>query len=371
MKGIDISNHNGNVDFGKIKSNGVELLYIKATEGTTYQDPYRDINYSGAIRAGLSVGFYHFLVGSSAPETQAENFYIAIKDKNNILKPALDLEATGFNIMDYALRFINKFNTLSDLPLIIYSSPYYINNNLDNRLASYPLWVAHYGVSTPMSNNVWGTNYVGHQYTEKGNIPGINGNVDLNNFFDGIFILGRGGASQDVVEETLLEKAKNYIGARTKELQEKLIAKGYECGGYGADGAFGQGTLNSLLQFQRDNGLVADGLAGLETFAKLNSGGDDVVVKLQSEINSQGFGKIAVDGIAGNETINHSPTLRLGAKGEITKALQILLNRKGYALATDGVFGTSTENAVKSFQKSKGLLIDGIVGANTWRNLLN
>ncbi|MDS0524550.1 peptidoglycan-binding protein [Clostridium sp. SHJSY1] len=369
MKGIDISNHNGNIDFNKVKDSGVELVYIKATEGTTYKDPYRDVHYNGATSVGLPVGFYHYLVGSSSPETQAENFYNAIKDKNNILKPALDIEATGFNVMEYALTFISKFNTLSDLPIVIYSSPYYINNNLDSRLTSYPLWVAHYGVDTPMRNNVWGSNYVGHQYTEKGNVPGISGNVDLNNFYDGIFISSRGNSSQGQ-EYTLLEKARNYIGSRTKELQEKLISRGYDCGGYGADGIFGQGTLNSLLQFQRDNGLVADGLAGTQTFSKLNSEEDSIIAKLQTEINSQGFGKISVDGIAGNETINYSPTLKLGTKGEITKVLQILLNRKGYSLAIDGIFGTATQNAVKSFQRSKGLSEDGVVGSNTWRNIL-
>lgn len=191
MKGIDISNHNGNIDFNKVKDSGVELVYIKATEGTTYQDPYRDTNYSGATDVGLPVGFYHFLVGSSLPETQAENFYNAIKDKNNSLKPSLDIEVAGFDVMDYALRFISKFSSLTNLPIVIYSSPYFINTNLDDRLASYPLWVAHYGVNSPMSNEVWGTSYIGHQYTSTGNVPGINGNVDLNNFYNEIFVLGR------------------------------------------------------------------------------------------------------------------------------------------------------------------------------------
>ena len=89
--------------------------------------------------------------------------------------------------MDYALRFIKRFEELSNLPIVIYSSPYFINDNLDSRLAKYPLWVAHYGVSIPMSNNVWGTNYVGHQYTETGRVDGINGYCDLDNFYDGIF----------------------------------------------------------------------------------------------------------------------------------------------------------------------------------------
>lgn len=374
MRGIDISNHNGNIDFVKAKNSGIEMVYIKATEGTTYQDPYRDINYNGATDAGLPTGFYHYLVGSSAPETQAENFYNSIKGKNNTLRPCLDLEATGFNIMDYTLRFISKFTELSGLPIVIYSSPYFINKNLDSRLAIYPLWVAHYDVNTPMSNNVWGDNYVGHQYTDKGTVNGITGYVDLNNFYDGIFVFSNPInpiIPPQTPEQIAIEKGKNYIGSRCKELQQKLIAKGYDCGGYGADGVFGQATYYSLLQFQRDNGLASDGLAGPQTFQKLNSNlKDSVVVALQTQINKQGFGNIAVDGIAGNATISHAPMLKLGASGEITRTMQKLLNRKGNNIGLDGIFGQTTLNAVKAFQKRKGLTADGIVGKQTWAKLL-
>ena len=61
-----------------------------------------------------------------------------------------------------------------------------------------------------------------------------------------------------------------YVGNRCKELQEKLISLGYDCGGYGADGKFGKGTYESLIKFQNDNGLKVDGLAGTNTFNKLN-----------------------------------------------------------------------------------------------------
>lgn len=92
MKGIDVSNHNGNINFNQVKAAGIEAVYIKATEGTTFKDSYLDTNYSNAHYAGLTTGFYHFLVGTSAPETQANSFYNAIKDKANDLIPMLDVE---------------------------------------------------------------------------------------------------------------------------------------------------------------------------------------------------------------------------------------------------------------------------------------
>jgi len=187
MKGIDISHHNGIIDFEGVKSEGIEVVYIKATEGTTYIDDNMLTNYNGALNAGFKTGFYHFLVGTSAPETQAENFYKNISDKQNDLKPCLDVEVNNFDVMDYTLRFIKRFEELSELQLCIYTGGYFANENLDNRLTKYSLWIAHYGVETPMETSVWGNSYDGHQYTDGGHVQGINGNVDLNNFFDGIF----------------------------------------------------------------------------------------------------------------------------------------------------------------------------------------
>ena len=61
MKGIDIASYQQNVDFVKVKNSGIEIVYIKATEGVTYNNPLLDSQYSGAIAAGLKIGFYHFL----------------------------------------------------------------------------------------------------------------------------------------------------------------------------------------------------------------------------------------------------------------------------------------------------------------------
>ncbi|MBN1067187.1 glycoside hydrolase [Clostridium botulinum] len=187
MNGIDVSNHNGNIDFNKVKGDNIEVVYIKATEGTTYKDPYLNQHYNGAKEVGLKTGFYHFLVGSSAPETQAENFYNNIKDKQNDLKPCLDIEVNNFNVMDYALKFIKKFEELSNLPICIYTGPYFANKNLDSRLTKYSCWIAHYGVENPMETDIWGTNYAGHQFTETGRINGISTKVDINTFTKDIF----------------------------------------------------------------------------------------------------------------------------------------------------------------------------------------
>ena len=63
------------------------------------------------------------------------------------------------------------------------------------------------------------------------------------------------------------------------------------------------------------------------------------------------------------------PTLRTGSRGDSVRLLQTLLNRAGYELAIDGIFGTMTRCSVKGFQSERGLQVDGIVGKQTWAAL--
>ena len=100
--------------------------------------------------------------------------------------------------------------------------------------------------------------------------------------------------------------------------------------------------------------------------------GNDWVRRLQQECNNQGYSKQKVDGIAGLATLAGCPTLKKGASGNITKLLQEKLVTLGYSTnGVDGIFGSGTYSAVREFQKTRCLSVDGIVGQNTWRKLLN
>ena len=105
---------------------------------------------------------------------------------------------------------------------------------------------------------------------------------------------------------------------------------------------------------------------------KPTSTGDDWIRRLQQECNRQGFSNQKVDGIAGPATLVGCPVLRKGAQGNITKLLQEKLVKLGYNTnGVDGIFGNGTYSVVREFQKTRGLSVDGIVGQNTWRKLLN
>ena len=98
--------------------------------------------------------------------------------------------------------------------------------------------------------------------------------------------------------------------------------------------------------------------------------GDAWIRSLQAELNAQGFrdsdgNKLVVDGIAGSKTLSACPTLKVCARGNITKLMQ-----QKVGVSADGIFGNGTKQAVINYQRSKGLAADGIVGRNTWRKLL-
>lgn len=92
---------------------------------------------------------------------------------------------------------------------------------------------------------------------------------------------------------------------------------------------------------------------------------------LQTELNKQ-FGKgLAVDGIWGPKTAAACVNVKKGAQGNLTKTLQGALICLGYSTnGFDGIFGSGTDSAVRKFQKSKGLTVDGIAGSRTWKALL-
>ncbi len=98
--------------------------------------------------------------------------------------------------------------------------------------------------------------------------------------------------------------------------------------------------------------------------------GDDWIRCLQEGLNAQFGAGLVVDGLRGPKTLNACPTVKKGAKGNITRLIQERLNSVGFNLTLDGIFGENTKKAVKVFQKNRGLTEDGIVGPKTWEWLL-
>ena len=216
---------------------------------------------------------------------------------------------------------------------------------------------------------------------------------------------------------------KGATGSAVKDLQTKLKKLGF----YNAyvDGSYGDTTVAAVKAFQKKYNLTADGVAGSETLKKLDSAyknadsdkDDDSLRKgatgsavkdLQTKLKKLGFYNASIDGdygdttvaavkafqkkynltadgVAGSETLKKldsayknadsntstdDDSLRKGATGAAVKTLQTNLKKLGFYTAyVDGSFGSTTESAVKAFQKKYGLTADGMAGSATLKKI--
>lgn len=110
---------------------------------------------------------------------------------------------------------------------------------------------------------------------------------------------------------------------------------------------------------------IANGLVGTKATSTSSSSQNSFVKQLQQTLNKTRNANLVVDGIAGALTLGACPLLLYGSTGDIVKLLQQRL-----VIDDDGIFGPITKKAVMNFQKSRNLLVDGIVGKNTWTELL-
>jgi peptidoglycan hydrolase-like protein with peptidoglycan-binding domain len=180
-------------------------------------------------------------------------------------------------------------------------------------------------------------------------------------------------------------------GAKVKELQQLLKAKGFNPGPI--DGIFGSGTVKAVISFQKFQGLKADAVVGPATWQALTSTPiqknevptavnlldtykfyrglthqDQAIEWLQGQVSTQVLEDFA-------QKWRNTPSepflpLQEGAVGPEVKQLQQRLQQQGFNPGSvDGIFGGGTKAAVIAFQESKGIFADGFVGAKTWTTL--
>lgn len=213
IHGIDVSDWQGYIDYAQVKNAGIEVVYIKASQGNSIVDAYFRTNYENAKANGLKVGLYHFLTARSVEEAQqqAEYFSSVISGTSPDCKLAMDFEVFGNlsvqEINAISLAFLQKVQALTGKEVIIYSDASNASNTFGPNLANaYPLWVAEYGVNEPNTGN-W-KQYEGFQFSETGTISGISGYTDLDTFTEAIFL----GATETVATP---ENTKNQISTYT------------------------------------------------------------------------------------------------------------------------------------------------------------
>lgn len=206
--GIDVSKYQGDIDWAAIASNKhIKFAYIKATEGATYVDPRFEENIAEARKHGVKVGCYHFLRSSSTIADQFENMKRYVRRDEQNLVPMIDVESMGKWTQQQLVDSLHAFAVMIyehyRVAPIIYTYVNFYNRNLAGRFTNYPLFIARYTEPEPELSD--GTKYVIWQYTERGRVNGIKGNVDLSRFGNGYSVHDISIKSQHIVGTTGLD----------------------------------------------------------------------------------------------------------------------------------------------------------------------
>lgn len=192
-EGIDVSIYQRDIDFQKVKEAGIEIVYIRSSEGFSYVDSNFERNYEKAKENGLKVGFYHYVTARTEDEAQrqAQFFASVISGKIADCRIAMDFESfenlSNSEINSIGLVFLRTVERLTGKEMVVYSNAYTASNVWSGKITNYPLWIAQYEVNQPENNGTW-DNWAGWQYTDEGIVNGIPTYVDRNKFTKEILI---------------------------------------------------------------------------------------------------------------------------------------------------------------------------------------
>jgi len=184
--GIDVSKHQGKIDWQQLTANHtVRFAFIKATEGSDWEDPQFKRNIREAKKAGLLVGAYHFFSVHSPARTQFEWFRKHVGKEDIDFRPMLDVERRADwskqAIQDSVEVFMRMCEAHYGVRPILYSYQRFFNAWLAPEFNDEILWIANYNDHVPYVYPKGGVNGSAMwQYTDSGRLTGISNRVDMN-----------------------------------------------------------------------------------------------------------------------------------------------------------------------------------------------
>lgn len=184
LSGIDVSHHQGPIDWQVVKSNNgagkIDFVYIKLTEGKDHTDKQYLNNHAGLLANQLQHGGYHFLTNLSSPKDQAQHFLRHYNPSEYQLPPVLDVELQNIpasKLVPLVAEWIQEVENSSGQRVMIYCPLKLYRDVLKKNFPTHNFWLASYS-STPSEINdpqvlIW-------QYSETGRLESMKGNIDLN-----------------------------------------------------------------------------------------------------------------------------------------------------------------------------------------------
>jgi lysozyme len=193
--GIDVSSHQGQVDWAAVRQAGAAFSFTKATGGAWYTNPTLPQNWQGMLAAGLQRGAYHFAFETSGqpfpgpgPEAEAAYFLDAVMplglSRGDML--VLDLEQGAGDLGQWALRWLRQVEAFAGFPPLLYTRRSFAEaHGLTDvpELGRYLLWEAAYQPTMPPPYGPWAA-ITFWQFTDRATVPGVSTPVD-GNWFNG------------------------------------------------------------------------------------------------------------------------------------------------------------------------------------------
>ncbi|PZO72851.1 MAG: glycosyl hydrolase [Mesorhizobium amorphae] len=190
VHGVDVSRWQADIDWVKLRSQGANFAFIKATDGGDHLDPMFKKNWRGAHEAGLKRGAYHFFYWCRTAGEQADWFIRNVPRVEGALPPVIDVEYNGESRCKMRLStakvrekmqvFMDKLEAHYGQRPIIYTAPDFYADHLKDAFPNHPFWLR--AVAQHPSVVYPGRKWVFWQYSGSGLSHGVDGKIDLNVF---------------------------------------------------------------------------------------------------------------------------------------------------------------------------------------------
>lgn len=302
IKGIDVSSYQGTIDWNKAKSDGIKFAILKVIRKDLNPDKQFENNWKGCEESGIEIkGVYNYSYATTVEKAKldAEKVLEVLNGRKTTVW--LDVEDDCQKGLDGLLieiiKAYAKVITSAGLEFGIYTGQSFYNCYLRGYEIDYPMWIARYGTNNGSAQESYRpqvNNLIGWQYTSKGSVNGISGNVDMNLWLeeeqaletetkgsekvlkwqkavllDGFELPkygtdGKWGSECVAVAKKAIVK-KQLIGYKYPNLT-KIVQKAV---GVTIDGKCGIKTKNAIITYQKNQGLKADGCVGINTWKKI------------------------------------------------------------------------------------------------------
>lgn len=272
VKGIDVSSHQGIVDWKRVKQSGCDFAILKVIRKDLAKDNQFERNWQECFSNNVTVcGVYNYSYANSVEKAvnDANMLVLALNGRN--VTVWLDIEDDVQEPMQLDLiHMINAYERVikaAGLSFGVYTGLDFYKRHFKpyEKYFNWNMWIAKYGkdngevsgkmpaISKPL---------LGWQYSSKGRVPGVTGNCDVNLFYSGV----SANKKPSVSYPTLRFGDKNtYV----LSWQMFLNLTGFDCGK--EDGIFGSKTRQAVILFQSIRGLAPTGVIDTETWLKVNN----------------------------------------------------------------------------------------------------